>query len=204
MGGLLTASIISGRVISRIGRYRAFPIAGTAITTIGLFLLSRLEVDTPPWLASVYMLVLGVGIGLVMQVLVLVVQNDAPARSIGVATSTATFFRSMGGSLGVAVFGAIFASRLAHELAAIPGAGGLSGGANIRPDQVHALPPAVRHDFLLAFVDALQPVFLVGAAITSVAFILAWMLKEKPLRQTTHANAEESVAVVGAEPIPAR
>ena len=100
-----------------------------------------------------------------MQVLVLAVQNDAPARNIGVATSTATFFRSMGGSLGVAIFGAIFASRLASELAAIPGAGGLSGGANIRPDQVHALPPAVRHDFLLAFVDALQPVFLVGAGV---------------------------------------
>ena len=146
------------------------------------------------------MLVVGVGIGLVMQVLVLVVQNDAPARSIGVATSTATFFRSMGGSLGVAVFGAIFAARLAHELAAIPGAGGLSGGANIRPDQVHALPPAVRHDFLLAFVDALQPVFLVGAGITSVAFILAWMLKEKPLRETTQASAEESVAVVAPSP----
>ena len=203
MAGLLTASIVSGRVISRTGRYRPFPIAGTAITSIGLFLLSRLEVDTPPWTASVYMLVVGVGIGLVMQVLVLVVQNDAPARSIGVATSTATFFRSMGGSLGVAVFGAIFAARLAHELAAIPGAGGLSGGANIRPDQVHALPPAVRHDFLLAFVDALQPVFLVGAAITSVAFILAWMLKEKPLRETTQASAEEAVAVVR-EPVIAR
>ena len=119
------------------------------------------------------MAVVGVGIGLVMQVLVLAVQNDAPARNIGVATSTATFFRSMGGSLGVAIFGAIFASRLASELASIPGAGGLSGGANIRPDQVHALPPAVRHDFLLAFVDALQPVFLVGAGFTAVAFVLA-------------------------------
>ena len=142
MAGLLTASIISGRAITRIGRYKAFPIAGTAVTTVGLFLLSRLEVDTPPWVASVYMLVVGVGIGLVMQVLVLAVQNDAPARNIGVATSTATFFRSMGGSLGVAIFGAIFASRLANELALVPGAGGLSGGANIRPDQVHALPPA--------------------------------------------------------------
>ena len=118
MAGLLAASILSGRVISRIGRYKAFPIAGTAVTTVGLFLLSRLEVDTAPWVASVYMLVVGIGIGLVMQVLVLVVQNDAPPRDIGVATSTATFFRSMGGSLGVALFGAIFASRLTDELAA--------------------------------------------------------------------------------------
>ena len=190
MAGLLTASIVSGRVISRVGRYKAFPIAGTAVTTVGLFLLSQLRVDTAPWVASVYMLIVGVGIGLVMQVLVLVVQNDAPARNIGVATSTATFFRSMGGSLGVAIFGAIFASRLANELMSVPGAGGLSGGASIRPDQVHALPPVVRHDFLLAFVDALQPVFLVGAAFTAVGFVLAWTLREVPLRKTTAATAE--------------
>ena len=204
MAGLLTASITSGRIITRLGRYKAFPIAGTAVTTLGLFLLSRLEVGTQPWLASLYMLVVGLGIGLVMQVLVLAVQNDAPARNIGVATSTATFFRSMGGSLGVALFGAIFASRLSGELAGIPGASGLSGGANISPDQVHALPPAVRHDFLLAFVDSLQPVFLVGAAITAVAFVLAWLLREVPLRKTTHAPTAEHVAAgtVGASPTP--
>jgi MFS family permease len=196
MAGLLTASIVSGRAITRIGRYKAFPIAGTAVTTVGLFLLSRLEVDTPPWVASLYMLVVGVGIGLVMQVLVLAVQNDAPARNIGVATSTATFFRSMGGSLGVAIFGAIFASRLANELATVPGAEKLSGGANIRPDQVHALPPVVRHEFLLAFVDALQPVFLVGAGFTAVAFVLSLMLREVPLRKTTAATAEAPEAPV--------
>jgi EmrB/QacA subfamily drug resistance transporter len=200
MAGLLTASVTSGRIITRLGRYKAFPIAGTAVTTLGLFLLSRLEVGTQPWLASVYMLVVGVGIGLVMQVIVLAVQNDAPARNIGVATSTATFFRSMGGSLGVAIFGAIFASRLGSELARIPGASGLSGGANIRPDQVHALPAGVRHDFLLAFVDALQPVFLVGAGFTAVAFLLAWLLREVPLRSTTHATAEDA-AVAAADTV---
>jgi EmrB/QacA subfamily drug resistance transporter len=188
MAGLLGASVISGRVISRIGRYKAFPVAGTAITAIGLFLLSRLEVDTPPGLASVYMLVLGIGIGLVMQVIILVVQNDAPRRDVGAATSTATFFRSMGGSLGVAVFGAIFASRLADELKALPGyaASHLSGGVNIRPAEVHALPPGVRHEFLVAFVNALQPVFLVGAAVTALTFLLALLLKEVPLRATMH------------------
>jgi EmrB/QacA subfamily drug resistance transporter len=198
MAGLLTASITSGRVITRIGRYKAFPIAGTAVTTIGLFLLSTLEVDTDPWLASVYMLVVGVGLGLVMQVLVLVVQNDAPAGDVGVATATATFFRSMGGSLGVALFGAVFASRLAGELASLPAnvAARFSGGINIRPDQVAALTPAVRHDFLLAFVDALQPVFLVGAALTAVAFVLACLLKEIPLRTATHARPEEPGAAV--------
>ena len=195
MAGLLTASVASGRVISRVGRYKAFPVAGTAITTLGMFLLSRLEVDTAPWLASVYMLVLGVGIGLVMQVIVLVVQNDAPARDVGVATSTATFFRSMGGSIGVALFGAIFATRLATELTALPAAAAarLSGGLNIRPDEVHALPAALRHEFLLAFVDALQPVFLVGAGLAAVTFVLALMLKEVPLRTTSNAASAETV-----------
>ena len=182
-------------MISRVGRYKAFPVAGTAITSLGMFLLSRLEVDTAPWLASVYMLVLGVGIGLVMQVIVLVVQNDAPARDVGVATSTATFFRSMGGSIGVALFGAIFATRLATELTALPAAAAarLSGGLNIRPDEVHALPAALRHEFLLAFVDALQPVFLVGAGLAAVTFVLALMLKEVPLRTTTNAAGADPV-----------
>jgi EmrB/QacA subfamily drug resistance transporter len=202
IGGLLAASILSGRAISRIGRYRAFPIAGTAITTIGMFLLSRLDASTPPWVASAYMLVLGVGIGLVMQVLVLVVQNDAPARDVGVATSTATFFRSMGGSLGVALFGAIFASRLMHELARLPGdlAGRFSGGVNVSPAQVHALAPGVRHEFVQAFVDALQPVFLVGAGVTALAFLLSLLLREVPLRATAHADASLAAneAIAGA------
>jgi EmrB/QacA subfamily drug resistance transporter len=199
MAGLLAASIISGRVISRIGRYKPFPIAGTLVTTIGMFLLSRLHVDTPPWIASVYMLVVGVGIGLVMQVLVLAVQNCSPPRDVGVATSTATFFRSMGGSLGVALFGAIFATRLDDELAGLPQelAARFSGGVNISPEEVHAMPAVLREDFLLAFVDALQPVFLVGAALTAVAFALAWALREVPLRGTAPAAAlaaEEAAA----------
>ena len=136
MAGLLDARASSRAAPSPVSAAtRSFPIAGTAITSLGMFLLSRLEVDTAPWLASVYMLVLGVGIGLVMQVIVLVVQNDAPSRDVGVATSTATFFRSMGGSLGVAVFGAIFASRLASELTALPAAAAarLSGGGQHPP-----------------------------------------------------------------------
>src|SRR4051812_46859726 len=208
MAGLLTASILSGRAISKMGRYKMFPIAGTAITTLGMFLLSRLGVDTAPWVASVYMLVVGVGIGLVMQVLVLAVQNCSAPQDIGVATSTATFFRSMGGSLGVALFGAIFASRLGNELQALPRAvaARFSGGINISPAQVHQLPSGVRDDFLQAFVNALQPVFLVGSALTFVAFILAWFLKEVPLRSTTRASsdlaAEEAVAGgTGAEAI---
>ena len=155
MAGLLVAAIFSGRAISRIGRYKMFPIAGTATLVVGMYLLSRLGVGTAPWLASVYMLVVGVGIGLVMQVLVLVVQNDARPDEIGVATSTATFFRSVGGSFGVAIFGAIFASRLATEIKQLPAGAAkhLAGGVHLTPEQAKQLPPGVHAEFLHAFVE---------------------------------------------------
>ena len=127
-----------------------------------------------------------------MQVLILVVQNAAPRRDIGVATSTATFFRSMGGSLGVALFGAIFASRLTSELSALPAAAAsrLTGGVNISPTEIHALPAGVRHEFLVAFVDALQPVFLVGAALAAVAFALSWLIEEVPLSTSLQRDTD--------------
>jgi hypothetical protein len=151
-----------------------------------MFLLSRLSVGTAPWLASVYMLVVGVGIGLVMQVLVLVVQNDARPEEIGVATSTATFFRSVGGSFGVAIFGAIFASRLAAQIAQLPAdaAKRLAGGVQLTPKQAKHLPPAVHADFLHAFAHALHGVFLWGMLMAIVPFVLSWFLKEVPLRTT--------------------
>jgi EmrB/QacA subfamily drug resistance transporter len=200
MAGLLAAAIASGRAISRIGRYKAFPIAGTAILVVGMYLLSRLSVGTAPWLASVYMLVVGVGIGLVMQVLVLVVQNDVRPQEIGVATSTATFFRSVGGSFGVAVFGTIFATRLAHQLARLPHnvTARLGSGVHLNPAQAKRLPPAVHADFLQAFAHALHGVFLYGMAMSAIPFVLAWLLKEVPLRTTLAPAAE-----LGAEQAPA-
>jgi EmrB/QacA subfamily drug resistance transporter len=186
MAGLLVAAIASGRIISRIGRYKAFPIAGTAILVGGMFLLSRLGVGTAPWLASLYMLVVGVGIGLVMQVLVLVVQNDARPENMGVATSTATFFRSVGGSFGVAIFGAIFASRLGDALAKLPPSSlqYLRGGVHLSPEQAKQLPPAVHTDFLNAFATSLHGVFLWGMVMAVVPFGLSWLLREVPLRTT--------------------
>jgi EmrB/QacA subfamily drug resistance transporter len=194
MLGLLTATVASGRAITRIGRYRVFPIAGTAILVVGMFLLSRLGVDTAPWLASVYMTVVGVGIGLVMQVLVLVVQNDAEPRNIGVATSTATFFRSVGGSFGVAIFGTIFATRLADQLAHLPAAAvtRLGSGVHLSPAAAKALPPAVHAEFLTAFATALHGVFLFGVALAIVPFALSWLLKDVPLRTTLSRSAEVS------------
>jgi EmrB/QacA subfamily drug resistance transporter len=196
MAGLLAASIASGRAISRFGRYRVFPIAGTAILVAGMALLSQLGVDTAPWLASVYMLVVGVGIGLVMQVLVLVVQNDVGREDIGVATSTATFFRSVGGSFGVAIFGAIFASRLAGELSHLPRSvvAHLGGGVHLSPAQAAQLSPAVHTDFLYAFAHSLHGVFLWGTALAIVPFVLSWFLREVPLR-TGYAPPPEAEAV---------
>jgi EmrB/QacA subfamily drug resistance transporter len=193
MAGLLVASIASGRTISRIGRYKPFPIAGTAILTVGMYLLSRLTVGTAPGIASLYMLIVGVGIGLVMQVLILCVQNDAQPQDIGVATSTATFFRSIGGSVGVAVFGAIFASRLADQLAKLPPAvtAKLGGtGVHLDPAAAKRLPPAIHHRFLEAFAHALHGVFLWGVGFAVVSFALSWLLREVPLRTSTRGDAE--------------
>jgi EmrB/QacA subfamily drug resistance transporter len=195
MTGLLVAAIASGRIISRIGRYKAFPIAGTAVLVCGMYLLSRLGVGTAPWLASLYMLVVGVGIGLVMQVLVLVVQNDVRPQEIGVATSTATFFRSVGGSFGVAIFGTIFASRLSSQLSHLPRAitAHLGSGVHLNPEQAKQLPPNVHADFLQAFSHSLHGVFLWGMAISAIPFALSWLLKEVPLRTTVGGAAEAAV-----------
>ena len=150
-------------------------------------------------LASVYMAVVGVGIGLVMQVLVLVVQNDAKPREIGVATSTATFFRSVGGSFGVALFGAIFASQLTDALKKLPpeSAKYLAGGVHLSPEQASQLPPDVHAQFLDAFSHSLHGVFLWGMAMAVVPFGLSWLLKEVPLRTTIHNPDEPLPEAVG-------
>jgi len=195
MAGLLVAAVFSGRLISRIGRYKLFPIVGTAVLVVGMFLLSQLGVGTAPWLASVYMAIVGVGIGLVMQVLVLVVQNDAKPREIGVATATATFFRSVGGSFGVALFGAIFASRLTGALEKLPPESlkYLSGGVHLSPEQAKQLPPEVHAEFLDAFSHSLHGVFLFGVMLAIIPFGLSWLLQEVPLRTTLH-SADEAAA----------
>jgi EmrB/QacA subfamily drug resistance transporter len=187
MVGVLITSITSGNVISRTGRYRPFPIMGTALAAIAIFLLSRLGVSTPIWLAALYMLVLGLGLGLVMQVLVLAAQNAVPYELLGVATSGSTLFRQIGGSIGVSVFGAIFANRLATELAdRLPPGAHVPAAAN--PSVVQQLPEAVRRPYIEAFTAALQPVFLVATGFAIVAFLLTWLLREVPLRSTAAAE----------------
>jgi EmrB/QacA subfamily drug resistance transporter len=187
MVGMLTTSIASGQIISRIGRYKLFPVAGTAVLAVGLFLLSRMHVNTSGLTAGLFMLVVGMGLGLVMQVLVLAVQNAVEYEDLGVATSGATLFRLIGGSLGVAVLGAIFASRLASNLArAFRVAQDVE---HISPAVVLRLAPAARNAYRAAFADSLHTVFLVAAAVAVIGFLLSWLLEERPLRDTVAASA---------------
>ncbi len=186
MAGLLATSIASGQLISRTGRYKIFPVLGTAIMTVGLFLLSRLSATTGTGLSSLYMFVLGVGLGGVMQVLVIAVQNAVDYRDLGAATSGATFFRSMGGSFGTAVFGAIFANRLKGALAGVHLPAALSG-ASVSPAALARLPAGARSDYIHAYVHSLQGVFLIAVPIGAVAFALTWLLPEVALRGTAAA-----------------
>ena len=192
MGGLLASSIASGQVISRSGRYKPFPIAGTAIATTGLVLLAGLHASTSTPDAALRMLVLGLGLGMVMQVLVLAVQNAVPYERLGVATSGATLFRSIGGSLGTAVLGAVFANHLTARL----GAGGPAlGGAQVNPAALERLPARVHERYVTAFMDSLHLVFVVAAVVMAVAFVLTWLLEQRPLRQTVEtAGVAEAFA----------
>ena len=204
MGGMLTSSIVSGQLISRTGRYKIFPVAGTAVMTIGLALLSRTTADTSLGRLLVMMLLLGLGMGLVMQVLVIAVQNAVDYRDLGVATSGNSLFRSIGGSVGTAVLGAIFASRLAAELAGHPGAGGAGGGAGLSLQAMAHLPAAVRATYAEAFTSAIDTVFLVATVIAALGFVASWLLPERPLRETVSAkSADVGQEVGGAMAMPA-
>ncbi|MGH7758334.1 MAG: MDR family MFS transporter [Candidatus Dormibacteria bacterium] len=191
MGGLLVTSIGSGVLISRFGRYKIFPILGTAVMTVGLFLFSRLGLHTSTLTIAIYMVVLGLGLGGVMQVLVIAVQNAVPHRDLGVATSGATFFRSIGGSFGTAIFGAIFANVLTGNLARYLGGiklpAGFSGAAGASPAALAKLPPAVHAGYIQAVTASLHPVFLWAVPFALLAFGITWLLKEVPLRRTVRS-----------------
>jgi EmrB/QacA subfamily drug resistance transporter len=195
MGGALVTSIISGQLISRTGRYKVFPLVGTACTSLGLFLLSRMSTETGTITASLIMLLLGLGLGLVMQVLVIAAQNAVEYRDLGVATSGATLFRLIGGSLGTAVLGAIFAARLTANLSRLlpPGAKGASLGAGVNQQLLSQLPAAVRAAYAQAFTASLNTVFLVATSIALLGFLLTWLLPERPLRETIAAATEGDI-----------
>ncbi|MYS83351.1 MFS transporter [Embleya scabrispora] len=192
MGGLLITSILSGQLISHTGRYKIYPILGTAVMAVGMFLMSRMDEFTTTAASSLYMLVFGIGLGLVIQVIVLAVQNSVPYADLGVATAGATFFRSIGGSFGAAIFGTIFNNRLTvhlREAAArgegMPPGAGTGSASAINPADLNKLPPASKTGFIHAYAQSLQTVFLVASCVVLVAFVLSFLLEEVPLREAT-------------------
>jgi EmrB/QacA subfamily drug resistance transporter len=196
--GLLITSIGSGQLIARTGRYKIYPIIGTGLLCIALFLLSRLDEHTSTLVASFDFFVLGFSLGLILQVLVIAVQNSADFADLGAATSGVTFFRSIGGSFGVSVFGAVFSNRLVIELAAalrgvtLP-AGFRVTGAQANPALLKKLPAPIRADIQHAYSLALHPVFLYAIPVALVAFVLSWFLREVPLRATNSAGIGEGL-----------
>ena len=191
MVGLLLTSISSGQLISRWGHYKIFPIVGTALMTIGLLLLSRLGPRTGGVITSLYMFVFGMGLGSVMQVLVIAVQNAVDYEDLGSATSGVTYFRSIGGSFGTAVFGSVFSNRLSANIAHYLGARGLPAGvtsAALSPRVLSRLPPAVHHAFIDAYASSLQSVFRIATPVAAVGFLISWLLPEVKLRKTVAAT----------------
>ncbi|MGW4238203.1 MFS transporter [Streptomyces sp. NPDC004749] len=199
--GLLITSTLSGQIISRTGRWKAFPVLGTGVTAVGLLLLHQLTVTSGTWETSGYLFVFGAGLGLVMQVLVLVVQNAVGYSDLGVATSGVTFFRSIGASFGVAVFGALFTGlltrRLTDALAGEPLPPGVGPGSLAAdPRAIGRLPAALRPAVLDAYATSITHVFLYAVPVVLVAFAVTWFLKEDRLRRSVTApEISETLAV---------
>ncbi|MFB7776953.1 MDR family MFS transporter [Streptomyces bauhiniae] len=197
--GLLLTSTVSGQIVSRTGRWKVFPVAGTAVTALGLLLLHQLDERSSTLEMSLYFFVFGLGLGLVLQVLILIVQNAVSYEDLGVATSGATFFRSIGASFGVAIFGTVFSSRLGDKLAeAFRGVRlppGISPDAlEADPRGIGALPPPLRPAALHAFSSSITDVFLYAAPVAFLGFVLAWFLKEDRLRgSVTAPDASETI-----------
>ena len=196
VGGILIGSIASGRLITRWGRYKIFPVLGTALLTLGVWLLSTMGVTTSFVVAAAYMVVVGLGLGLVMQNVVLAIQNSVAPRHLGTATSSSQFFRSIGGTVGVTVFGALVTARLTAH--------GLADAATLRatPEALLKLPPEVLAPLRAAVADAVTFVFLVAVPVGAVSFLLSLILRERPLRTSTSLTEALAEGAPGMEMTP--
>jgi EmrB/QacA subfamily drug resistance transporter len=196
MAGLLVASVVSGQLISRTGRYKIFPVMGTAIATVGLAMLSQMSPTSTVAFTSSAMLVLGLGIGMVMQVLVIAVQNAIEYRDLGVATSGTSLFRLVGGSLGTALLGTLFAARLSTALLSVTGipdiAALASGSRGLSMKDLAALSPRAHEVYVHSFSVALDSVFVFAAGLSAIAFLLALFLPEHTLRRTIATKAADT------------
>lgn len=208
MLGIVSTSIYSGKAITKHGYYKRFPIIGTVVMTIGIFFMSTLTATTPFWQLSIYAILVGAGLGLSMQTIVIALQNSVDFKDMGVATSSNTFFRSLGSVFGTALFGAILTNRIGHylivgrdELAASNPTAALSFNESdiekIKQNTsvIAQLPPDAQTTALDAFVNSFQVVFLTAAPITALGFLLALFLRETPLRTNKdYASAREEAA----------
>ncbi|WP_405580977.1 DHA2 family efflux MFS transporter permease subunit [Streptomyces sp. NBC_01190] len=202
--GLLISSIGSGQIVSRTGHYKVFPVAGTAVTVVGLLLLHQLDEHTSTLVTSLFLLVFGLGLGLIMQVLVLAVQNSVGYQDLGSATSGTTFFRSIGASFGVSIFGTIFASQLADKLRTALRGLPLPPGFNpsqpqANPNSIARLPPGIKVPVLHAFSTSITTVFLWASPVAFAGFVLSLFLREQPLRGSV--TVPEGGETVGANPV---
>jgi EmrB/QacA subfamily drug resistance transporter len=186
MGGIVASSVLVGRIISRTGRYKWYPVAGAGLMTVAMGLLATMDAGTGRTTASSYVALLGVGLGTTMPVMILAVQNAVAQRDLGTATSAATFFRSMGGSFGVALFGAILASGLARRLPGVD-----PEALQASPEQLRALPPAARQQVVEAVASSLHVVFLAAIPVVLAAFVVVLFLRERPLRESAHIGGGE-------------
>ncbi|MFI5508231.1 DHA2 family efflux MFS transporter permease subunit [Mycobacterium sp. NPDC051804] len=191
VAGMLITSIGSGQIVGRTGRYKVFPIAGTATMAVGFVLLSQMGAATPLWQQSVSLFILGAGIGLCMQVLILVVQNTSSFADLGVATSGVTFFRTIGSSFGAAIFGSLFANFLASRIPAALTASGAPPRAADSPQALHALSPEMAAPIVDAYADSLGTVFLCGLPVAIVGFVVSLFLREVRLREIETVSATD-------------
>ncbi|HEX6888151.1 MAG TPA: MDR family MFS transporter [Candidatus Nanopelagicales bacterium] len=192
--GIFLTSIGSGALVTKTGRYKIFPILGAAITLASMYLLSTIQLSTSYLQFSFYIFLLGAGLGFTMQTVVTAVQNEVEFRDLGAGTSSVTFFRSLGGAFGTALFGAVLSNRLAHylaeALAGVPGAAASVGGSMSDVTKIAALPPEIKNVVLEAFVQALQDIFLVAIPFVAVALVVAFLIPEKPLKTRQDGEAE--------------
>jgi MFS family permease len=196
-------SIVAGQLITRTGKYKIYPIIGSSLLLVALFLLSTLQIDTPYWQLAIYAFLFGVGLGLAMMTIVTPVQNSVAPRDIGTATSATTFGRSLGGAIGAAFFGAVMTSQLAKYIAQIPEvASGTVSLSQINTNDmaaIHSLPEPLQSEVLAAFTNAVTDVFLYVMPVIALALVVVFFFKEIPLRTTAPILQEEREAELADE-----
>src|SRR4051794_1377099 len=191
VAGLIVASVGAGTMVSRTGKYRIYPVAGSIVMAVGMVLLARLDEHSSTLTTSLSMLVLGVGIGLSMQVLTIIVQNTVDYRDLGVATSGVTFFRTIGSAFGAAAFGTIYANQLTPKLTAAVVSSGADPSLVTTPEGVHSLPPEQHASVVAAYAEALQHVFASAVPVAVIALVVALLLKQVPMRGLTQPGAAD-------------